>query len=474
MRGLWVLLALGWGGTGAAAVEGLRGRVEGGGRVPAVVQVFRVDAATGQRAYWGVGVPDEEGRFEVGVEVGLDQPERVELEAPPYLWQAIVRPGEAALLVLVQPERGPARLRGVPGGVRWEGEHPEAVLASVAAAQDRLLRELNYDLTVGSGAVAGGGALVAPERVDSIRGVYRELWEGAQEQLRGENFAAVWADHLWKLRADWIAVAESQPVAWAELEQRLAQRLAELGLAGVLQTEPVLETWRVARRSWWTRPEVDPDQLRASLRSSTWDSVAVAMGRPQEPQAALELCWWVQARQAGVESIAQALMLLPFSGPMVQVCDRMRNASMPGSPGYSVGDFQWTTPSGDWEHRRETADAPWTLLLVVRAGSSAADLERQIFESIRKRLDRKDLAFIVLSLDTHEADWMKTASRRQSSRETVRWIGADARLMEALGLVTVPQLVALDGNGRITPAIRALPSQGLEAQLQRALRPTAR
>jgi hypothetical protein len=31
MRGLWVLLALGWGGAGATAGEGLRGRVEGGG-----------------------------------------------------------------------------------------------------------------------------------------------------------------------------------------------------------------------------------------------------------------------------------------------------------------------------------------------------------------------------------------------------------------------------------------------------------
>jgi hypothetical protein len=89
-------------------------------------------------------------------------------------------------------------------------------------------------------------------------------------------------------------------------------------------------------------------------------------------------------------------------------------------------------------------------------------------------LDRKDLAFIVLSLDTSEADWMKTASRRLSNRETVRWIGADARLMEALGLVAVPQLVALDGEGRIAPGIQALPSQGLEAQLQRVLRPIPR
>jgi hypothetical protein len=433
-----------------------------------------VDAATGQRAYWGAGVPDEAGRFEVEGEGGLDQPERVELEAPPFLWQAIVRPGETAELVLVQPERGPARLRGVPGRARWEGEHPETVLASLAAEQDRWLRELAYDLTVGSGAVAGGGALVASERVDSIRGAYRGMWERAAEQLRDEKHAAVWEDHLWRLRAEWIAVAESRPAAWAEVEQRLDQRLAELGLTGVLRAEPILETWRVARRSWWTRPEVDPNQLRAALRSGTWDSVAVAMGAPGTPQPELELWWWVQARQSGVESIAPALKGLPFSGAMAQVWDRMLDTAKPGAPGYSVGDFMWTTPSGDGERRRETADAPWTLLLVVRAGSSAAELERQIFESLRKRWDRKDLAFIVLSLDTSEADWMKTASRRLSNRETVRWIGADARLMEALGLVAVPQLVALDGDGRIAPGIQALPSQGLEAQLQRVLRPIPR
>lgn len=474
MRGV-LLAGLGWlmsGWGGSVAAGGvLAGRVEGGeGAFPPVVQVFRVDAATGLRAYWGAGMPDEMGRFEVTAGEGLDRPERVELEAPPFLWRAWVRPGEPAVLVLVRPGRAPARLRGVAGSTRWEGAHPEAVLDSLAQLQDRLLRESAYDLTVGSGAVSGGRSLVAPGRMDSIWGVYNRAWDEARAKLRTEDAPGSWEDALWALRAGWTAVAAPTAAEQEALLAGLRGRLAQEGASGVLQSPAALEAWSVALRSWWTRPACDALDLHRACRDGDWEAVGKAMGMPDASREEWELAWWVRARQAGLEAVEPVLRHLPFQAPMAQVWDRLLASPAPGTPGFPVGDIQWTTPSGDWERRSETADTPWTLLLVVRAGSSAADVERQVFETIRKRLDRRDWAFIVLSVDGREADWERTASQRLSNREIVRWIGSDARWMEALGVVTVPQLVAIDGTGAISAQVNALPSQGLEGQIQQILR----
>lgn len=468
--GLGGLMLLGWGGS-VAAVGVLAGRVEEGeGGFPPVVQVFRVDAATGLRTYWGAGMPDEMGRFEVTVGEGLDRPERVELEAPPFVWRAWVRPGEPAVLVLVRPGRAPARLRGVAGSTRWEGAHPEAVLDSLARLQGRLLQESAYDLTVGSGAVSGGRSLVERSRLDSVWGVYLRAWDEAWGQLRKEDVPGSWEDALWALRAGWTAVAAPTAEEQAALLTGLRGRLVQEGAGGVLRSPAALEAWSVALRAWWTRPACDAAALQRACRDGDWDAVQQAMGMPDASREELELAWWVRARQAGLQTVEPVLRYLPFQAPMAQVWDRMLASPPPGTAGFPVDDFHWTTPSGDWERRSETADTPWTLLLVVRAGSSAADVERQVFEAIRKRLDRRDWAFIVLSVDFREADWERTASQRLSNRETVRWVGADARLMEALGVVTVPQLIAIDGTGAISARVKALPSQGLEGQIQQILR----
>ena len=81
-------------------------------------------------------------------------------------------------------------------------------------------------------------------------------------------------------------------------------------------------------------------------------------------------------------------------------------------------------------------------------------------------MDRRDVCWVVLSLDENETNWRQTLSGRRTLDETVGWVGNTPRVMETLGLAVVPQVVVLDEDGKIAGLNMPLPSEGLPRRRQ--------
>jgi hypothetical protein len=110
--------------------------------------------------------------------------------------------------------------------------------------------------------------------------------------------------------------------------------------------------------------------------------------------------------------------------------------------------------------------------LVIRGASSAAEAERELFNRLAEQFAdrRRDVKFVVLSVDGRTEDWESTLNGRTSRKEQTRWLGAVPEVWESLGVVTVPMVVAIDPEGRLSGEVRALPSRGLARELERILR----
>jgi hypothetical protein len=107
--------------------------------------------------------------------------------------------------------------------------------------------------------------------------------------------------------------------------------------------------------------------------------------------------------------------------------------------------------------------------LALKNGSGLAAREREVFSQVAENLDRRDVCWVVLSLDENEANWRQTLSGRRTLDETVGWVGNNPRVMESLGLAVVPQVIVLDEDGKLAGRNMPLPSEGLQRRLQSAL-----
>jgi hypothetical protein len=114
----------------------------------------------------------------------------------------------------------------------------------------------------------------------------------------------------------------------------------------------------------------------------------------------------------------------------------------------------------------------WLVALVVQANSPSAAAERQVFNRIAERFEdrRRDVKFVVLSIDGKEQLWQSTLRARASRKEQTRWLGAVPERWDEWGIASVPMVVALDPAGRISRQVHSLPSQGLLPELGAALR----
>ena len=134
-----------------------------------------------------------------------------------------------------------------------------------------------------------------------------------------------------------------------------------------------------------------------------------------------------------------------------------------------MGDLPWTLPNGELSSMFEQCRQPWTVVLALKNGSGLAAREREVFSQVAENLDRRDVCWVVLSLDENEESWRKTLSGRRTLDETVGWVGNNPRVMEDLGIVVIPQVVVLDEDGNIASSTMPLPSKGLQRRLQAAL-----
>ena len=98
----------------------------------------------------------------------------------------------------------------------------------------------------------------------------------------------------------------------------------------------------------------------------------------------------------------------------------------------------------------------WIRCCATRAGN---------VQSGGRNLDRRDVCWVVLSLDENEELWRETLSARRTLDETIGWVGNSPQIMERLGLSVIPQVLVLDQDGRVAVDNTPLPSQGLGAHL---------
>ena len=75
----------------------------------------------------------------------------------------------------------------------------------------------------------------------------------------------------------------------------------------------------------------------------------------------------------------------------------------------------------------EQCRQPWTVILALKNGFGLAAREREVFSQIAGNMDRRDVCWVVLSLDENEANWRQTLSGRRTLDETVGLVGNTAR-----------------------------------------------
>ena len=107
--------------------------------------------------------------------------------------------------------------------------------------------------------------------------------------------------------------------------------------------------------------------------------------------------------------------------------------------------------------------------MALKNGSGLAARERAVFSQVAENLDRRDVCWVVLSLDENDENWRRTLSGRRTLDETVGWVGNNPRVMESLGLAVVPQVIVLNEDGKIVGRNIPLPSEGLQRYLQTKL-----
>jgi hypothetical protein len=122
----------------------------------------------------------------------------------------------------------------------------------------------------------------------------------------------------------------------------------------------------------------------------------------------------------------------------------------------------WTTPSLDVVSVDELY-GKWSVVLVVKSGSSASMREWSAFRAIESSLlsSHKDIQFVVLSVDGTQLEWDVLVNSRNSSSDILRWVGADTRWLDGLSIVSTPQVIILAPNLEVHSFSNRLPSQGL-------------
>jgi hypothetical protein len=451
-----------------SAVVGLsqtvvHGTIQDEAGIPSIIHVKRVDYPALQLGTWqGEILVNDSGAFDW--HLPLDEPQGLyELVAPPWSWMVWVREGEQSTLHLQAGNATARRLMGSPGQSRWEGTHPTHWMDSLVAFQNRANRLRAEALVLRSSGVDLGNR-------DSLRALSAELdaafdrrWNQAIAECQGEwecdlawqiklNEAASSGRSARHLDSLWRASSMAQP--YRTWESRLYSPGAYAG-------------WRTAYGSWWQGSDVDWNKLREALFSAELDSLAAGMGGRWRDAGRDEMAaaWLDKAMDAPDAFVRSVWETFRFPDAFIAAYEALRSERRIGRRGWEVGDLAWTLPNGELGSVREQCMQPWTVVLALKNGSGLAVREREMFSQLAEDFNRRDVCWVVLSLDDSEANWRQTLSGRRTLDETVGWVGNNPRVMESLGLVVVPQVVLLDEDGKIAETNMPLPSAGLKRKL---------
>jgi len=449
MRGFAVALGLGLVAASVSA-QSLEVRLEGCPEV-SLLHAHRVHPITGERQWVDVALVDEgAAAFDLVTAEG----EAWALESPPWMWELTTRQRERDRTVLTCPTGVPMRLRKVFGPVAWESaeggesDHPQPVLDAIQDAHFEELRKLEYDLLSATGAVGQRAALVE----DS-------MWEAANRRM-ADAFASVESDAPWvqdALLRERMSWAEATGATDSMLHAILLTHLGQTPrpACDLLASPSFVDAAEIALQHWWEG--LDEADLEAAIQAGE----AIDMGPVGLSEALRPWAWWVLA-QAQPRS---RLVTRFFAQGNLPDCflEALRELIVPAPP---VPPQHWNTRSGELESIRDFCEGRRTVLLIVKDGSAAALRERQLFAQLAERNSRRDVNFVVVSIDGTEAGWNAVQADRASRQENVRWLGNDPRAMEAWSISSVPQIVVLGPDGDALSRQR-LPSEGLAADIER-------
>ena len=442
----------------------VQGAVQLEGGAPSIIHVKRIDYPALQLGTWQDEIlVDEEGGFRWNAPgEGL-----YELVAPPWSWMVWVRLKETATLGLSAGSTTARRLLGSPGVATWSGVHPTQWMDTLVKTQRRANRLRAESLVLQRSGVNVGQRDSLSRLNAELRTAFEARWQDAVQGCASE-----WeCDLAWQIKLN-EALASAQPRStldslWmassmGDPNRTWTSRLASPG---------AYSGWLAAYGGWWQERQVDWEKLNEAVFTANIDSLASAMGGRWKhvDRAELAAAWLDKAMDQPDALVRSVWDTFSFPPEFATAYQALRDFRKIGQPGYAVGDLPWTLPNGELSSMFEQCRQPWTVVLALKNGSGLAAREREVFSQVAENLDRRDVCWVVLSLDENEESWRKTLSGRRTLDETVGWVGNNPRVMEDLGIVVIPQVVVLDEDGNIASSTMPLPSKGLQRRLQAAL-----
>lgn len=428
------------------------------GEAPTVVHLAEVESALTRRRSW---LPPVLVQADGTCEVELPARERLavwQVAAPPWVWTVWQLPDAAAedqTYVLRPHPRVARRLQDVPGLTSpLSAMHPMARRDSLQALADSLWSEVSYDIMLSAGAIAGGAALTDLVQIAAADSVFEWGW---RQWASSFDDAPTVEDMLVPVRVAWQhQIGQSPEVPWRP------------------ESHGSLEAWTIRHAFWWERPDFRPDDAARAIAAEDFPALRDGMGAQWSAATEAECLagWLLRAiveRDRLASAALDAFALPPFIDEDYRSLQDLRQL---GKPGTRPPDLRWTTPSGDLESLDDFRGESWLVALVIQANSPSADAERQVFHRIAERFEdrRRDVKFVVLSIDGKEENWQSTLRARAGRKEQTRWLGAVPERWDEWGIASVPMVVTLDPAGRISRQVRSLPGQGLQQELASALR----
>jgi hypothetical protein len=390
-----------------------------------------------------------------------------ELVAPPWSWMVWVRPEEPSALQLSGGSSTARRLLGSPGQSSWSGEHPTQWMDSLVGLQRRANRLRAEALVLRSSGIAIQQRDSLAQLNAALAAAFESEWTQAVNGCTSE-----WeCDLAWQIKLNEAAGSGQSQFVLDSLWTKSSMGAPNRTWASRLASPGAYSGWLAVHGGWWLKSQVDWEKMNEAVFTANMDSLASAMGGRWKSvdRSEMAAAWLDKAMDQPDALVRSVWETFPFPEPFVAAYDALREYRKIGRSGYAVGDLSWTLPNGDLSSIAEQCQQPWTVILALKNGSGIAAREREVFSQVAENLDRRDVCWVVLSLDENEANWRQTLSGRRTLDETVGWVGNNPRVMESLGLAVVPQVIVLDEHGKIAGRNMPLPSEGLQRRLQSVL-----
>lgn len=425
---------------------------------PSVLHVAEwMSPLTGGEKWLEPGLVDEHGVCRILLPNPEDKPLQVlKIAAVPWEWEVWSWAGASAAeqTYVLRPNPIPVkRLQSMPGLVSAaDATHPLTRRDALREVADSLRRKISFDLMLATGSVSGGDRIADLDVWATSDSIFAQAWAEL-----GEGFQDVW------------------PIS--QMLQAVQKSFRhDLGFSCQVDWRDDdfgnMQAWESIHLNWWERPQVAWDSIRLAVHNL--DSVALKKAMPcQESNQHLESClaaWLLKEKHAPDAWTRKVLDEFPLSESLAKLRNDLRKNQRQGLPGSMPDDFRWVSPSGDLEWVSEFQSTGWLVALVVQAGSATSTAERRVFQRIIEQWEkRKDLRFVVVSVDATEQGWTRTLHQRENRREQTRWIGGNPQIWNQWGIVSMPMVIALQPDGQISSQIRSLPSQGLAKEMTQAL-----